>query len=406
MFSRNRFTTTKRQFLGWAVCSLLVASAAMTATAATQTYFITGEVTIGGPIPAGTPYTGTYTFDDATPDTNGDADQGDFATGEFFLDFGPAIGTIVFDQTGQLSVRNDEPGFGGFTIDDFFSIEAGVGARNTPGFSNDFEAVPPILLFRASEISPGIPTALSSDALSGVPHVAGSPWDPADQLIQFTLDAAAGGCPPFTSSCTIRLDVVSVAEAGTLTVTLDGDGSGAVVSDPAGIDCPGDCSEVLGGTVELTAVPDSGSELVGFTGCDSVTDNVCTVLVSSDMSVVATFALLPPPSGTLTVSIEGTGSGTVVSNPVGINCPGDCSELLSGSVELTATPGPDSTLVGFTGCDSVVGNVCTILVDSDAMVTATFALGVEAIPAAGPTALLLMALMMAIAGTIVIKRIL
>jgi hypothetical protein len=31
---------------------------------------------------------------------------------------------------------------------------------------------------------------------------------------------------------------------------------------------------------------------------------------------------------TLTVTLAGTGTGTVTSNPTGINCPGDCSESL------------------------------------------------------------------------------
>ena len=51
-------------------------------------------------------------------------------------------------------------------------------------------------------------------------------------------------------------------------MTLAGDGSGSVSSDPAGIDCPGDCSQAyLEGTlVTLTADARQGSTFGGWSG--------------------------------------------------------------------------------------------------------------------------------------------
>ena len=59
------------------------------------------------------------------------------------------------------------------------------------------------------------------------------------------------------------------------------------------------------------------------------------------------------PSGpkTLTVTKSGTGSGTVTSNPTGINCGSDCSESYNynTSVTLTAVASGGSTFVGWSG---------------------------------------------------------
>ena len=65
-------------------------------------------------------------------------------------------------------------------------------------------------------------------------------------------------------------------------------------------------------------------------------------------------------------------SGTVTG--IGINCGADCTETYdSGTpVTLTATPDPDSTFTSWTNCDSVSGNICTITMNANKSVTATF----------------------------------
>jgi hypothetical protein len=79
-------------------------------------------------------------------------------------------------------------------------------------------------------------------------------------------------------------------------------------------------------------------------------------------------------SGNLTVSKTGTGSGLVSSSPAGISCGTDCYfNFVTGQpVMLTATPNGGSVFSGWTGCDSTVGNQCTVNVSGAKSITATF----------------------------------
>jgi hypothetical protein len=78
----------------------------------------------------------------------------------------------------------------------------------------------------------------------------------------------------------------------------------------------------------------------------------------------------------LTASKTNLGSGTVTSSPAGINCGSTCSaSYVSGTtVTLTATPAFLSGFGGWTGCDSVSGNTCTVSMNSARSVTADFRL--------------------------------
>lgn len=89
------------------------------------------------------------------------------------------------------------------------------------------------------------------------------------------------------------------------------------------------------------------------------------------------------PKYALSVSRTGTGSGTVTSAPAGINCGASCSaSFASGTaVGLAATAAANSTFGGWTGCDSVNGAQCTVVVTAARTVTATF----QAIPGTPPT---------------------
>jgi len=75
----------------------------------------------------------------------------------------------------------------------------------------------------------------------------------------------------------------------------------------------------------------------------------------------------------LTVSVTGTGSGSVSSNPSSVNCPGNCGASFnsSTSVTLTAVPGPGSTFAGWGGACSGTGG-CTVAMNTAESVTATF----------------------------------
>ena len=74
----------------------------------------------------------------------------------------------------------------------------------------------------------------------------------------------------------------------------------------------------------------------------------------------------------LTVDI--VGSGSVVDSTQAIKCPGTCSAdyPLDSTIGLTATPGVGATQVTWTNCSSFVGNTCTVVLDVNTTVTATF----------------------------------
>ncbi len=79
------------------------------------------------------------------------------------------------------------------------------------------------------------------------------------------------------------------------------------------------------------------------------------------------------PTNVLTVTRIGSGSGTITSNPGGIDCGASCSAAFAhgASVTLTATKDVSSDFVGWSGACSGVGP-CTVALDADKTATATF----------------------------------
>ena len=159
-----------------------------------------------------------------------------------------------------------------------------------------------------------------------------------------------------------------------LTLTLGGNGTGTVSSNPAGVDCPSTCSVGFntGTVVNLVPAASAGSVFSGWSGACSGTGS-CAVTMSAAQSATAIFnqagSAFP-----LSVTLAGSGSGAVTSNPTGISCPGTCSANFSNdaSVALTATAATGSAFVGWGGACSGAGS-CSVTMDSAQSVTATFA---------------------------------
>jgi len=86
------------------------------------------------------------------------------------------------------------------------------------------------------------------------------------------------------------------------------------------------------------------------------------------------------PSKTLSVAKNGSGTGTVTSNPAGISCGATCtaSFAIGKVVTLTASPNTGSTFAGWSGVCSGTGT-CTVTMSAAQSVTATFN-----VAAAGP----------------------
>jgi hypothetical protein len=89
----------------------------------------------------------------------------------------------------------------------------------------------------------------------------------------------------------------------------------------------------------------------------------------------------------LSVSIAGTGDGSVLIHPSARNCTtGTCTEAFTETtiITLTASVGAETTFVGWDSsdpCASVTGEVCSFTMDADYSVTATFdAIPVDSFP--------------------------
>jgi N-acetylneuraminic acid mutarotase len=79
------------------------------------------------------------------------------------------------------------------------------------------------------------------------------------------------------------------------------------------------------------------------------------------------------PLAGLSISLSGTGAGSVTSSPVGIDCPGDCAANFGAgaSVTLTATPASGSVFTGWNAGGCSTGSSCTVSA-SNQTITATF----------------------------------
>ncbi len=97
----------------------------------------------------------------------------------------------------------------------------------------------------------------------------------------------------------------------------------------------------------------------------------------------------------LTVTVSGSGTGTVTSSPAGITCPSTCTGTFAGNsaVVLTATAGTGSTFTSFSGnCTPASPQTtppsCTVTMSADETVTATFGTAPGGTITIAPTTLL------------------
>jgi hypothetical protein len=157
-----------------------------------------------------------------------------------------------------------------------------------------------------------------------------------------------------------------------------------VSSTPAGINCGATCSATYASNtaVTLTAMPAAGSAFVGWTGGGCSGTAPCQVTLTADITVTATFGAASQ-SYSLTVSRAGTGSGSVASNPSGINCEPTCSATYASgtAVTLSATPAAGSTFAGWTGGGCGGTAPCRVTLAANTTVTASFTSGTATSPA-------------------------
>lgn len=213
-----------------------------------------------------------------------------------------------------------------------------------------------------------------------------------------TLSGVAGAGSRFngfTGTCSGTADcVVVMSSAQTiaaafiptqfpLTVTITGNGSGAVTSSD-GTSCTSSPAQTIttctrlvtaGAIVRLTAVAGGESSFGGFAGdCSGSSD--CTVTMSGPRTVAASFATRQV---LLTIRLSGAGSGTIsvdgvaaCSMALAING-ATCTKLvdIGATIAITASPSIESTFEGFSGdCNGAAS--CTIRPTAAANVSAVF----------------------------------
>jgi len=167
----------------------------------------------------------------------------------------------------------------------------------------------------------------------------------------------------------MRIAAVCLVATGCITspglyVEKTGAGAGRVVSDPAGINCGGDCGAIVDGPITLTANPLKSSVFVGWTGVEECgADPVCSFTTLDDLTLQARFEPFRP-----TLTVAPTANGTILAP--GIDCGTDCSEeyAYGTSVSLTVKPVPGWALTGWTGIACPNAN-CSVAITEDTIAT-------------------------------------
>lgn len=192
-----------------------------------------------------------------------------------------------------------------------------------------------------------------------------------------------GDCSGSTSTCRLPMTAARNVTASfnppppsnqSLSVSVSGGGS--LRSQPAGIDCGSTCTAAFGNgsSVTLTPVPAAGQVFAEWGGACVNAGATCTLSMTESRSASARFAAAPVQTAVLRVTLSG--SGTVRSNPLGIDCGSTCqANFESGSsVTLTATPAAGQRFTGWAGACSAAGaEVCTLVLNQAREATANFA---------------------------------
>lgn len=194
-----------------------------------------------------------------------------------------------------------------------------------------------------------------------------------------TFDGWSGACTGTAATCTVTMDQAQTVTASfslmqmTLTVAKTGIGNSSITSTPAGIDCGATCtgSYAWNTSVTLTAVPAADTVFKGWSGACTGTTTTCSVTMDQAQNVSADFA---PALQTLSLAKTGSGSGSIVSAPAGIDCGTACSaSFTSGStVTLTASPAAGSTFTGWFGACTGASGSCTVTLSQAKTVGAIF----------------------------------
>ncbi|MBE7447929.1 MAG: hypothetical protein HS111_03260 [Kofleriaceae bacterium] len=262
---------------------------------------------------------------------------------------------------------------------------------------NQAQSVTATFTIRQHTISVSVGGGNGSGTVSSTPAGINAPADPAEAYpygTTVTLAATAatgsnfagwsgvGGCAG-VGPCDVLVDGARTVTATftlqrfTLGVTKTGTSTslGTVTSSPAGIACGSTCSAQFdhNQAVTLTAATMPGVTFLGWSGAGCSGTGACGVTMTQARSVSAAFE----GDKALTVSLGGSGAGTVVSSPPGIMAPGDASEAYAHGTVVTLTAAANtttSTFTGWSGACTGAQATCDVTMDQARSVTATFTL--------------------------------
>lgn len=119
---------------------------------------------------------------------------------------------------------------------------------------------------------------------------------PGFEFTSWSGDCSGAGVCQVTMSQNRAVSATFSALPAMWTLTVAVTGPGSVTSDPAGISCPGDCSQAFvdGTVVTLDGSPGPDAHLVGWAGaCPGAGSGSCVFTLTSDLLVEATFDTLP-----------------------------------------------------------------------------------------------------------------
>jgi hypothetical protein len=181
-----------------------------------------------------------------------------------------------------------------------------------------------------------------------------------------------GACAGTSLTCTITVNSeanVSATFRAPVKVVLKVTGSGTITSNPAGT------SFLTGDVVTFTATPGTGSTFTGWTTACSGTASTCTLTLTADTTVSATFATSTAGGGT-----GGTGGGTTttyklttkVNGKGTVSVPSGNSYAAGTVVSITATPAAGAIWNGWTGDCTGLDLTCTVTMNAAKTVQANF----------------------------------
>ena len=198
----------------------------------------------------------------------------------------------------------------------------------------------------------------------------------------------SGACSGAANTCVVSMDAARIAATPDVTArfvpvvaqprfafNLTIAGAGSVVSEPAGINCTANCTaEFAANTVlALTAAPSAGQNFAGWSGACTGAASSCTVTLDQARTVGARFETVAGTNFALNVVVSGNGS--IVSNPVGINCGSICSANFTAgtAVTLTATPAAGQRFTSWGGACTGTQPTCALQLTQVRAAQAVFA---------------------------------